>query len=662
MNPEPELRPFVLRNKRTVVALLAALCASAWAIVPIARRAERRAVEARLEPLAPAPGASFGSEVIVAHAGAKTVAFVADADLSEIVAYDVDAAKVLGRTPAEGGPSQLVMAPDGTVYAAMRQQASVRVFRPGSRLGALVRTGEMSTSLEPVALALSPDGSTLAVACAWSHRVEAIDLGRRARTFSTDVPREPRGLVFFDRGRKLAVAHAVGSKVSVLDAASGASNVVPLEGTDATAGRSFGVGADDSFGLMGLAGIGEPPGPPEPRTAVQGFAIVRASVRGEDAILLPEVMAATGRGVTSVHAEAPIRFSGYGISPTWGSFALPAHVPHVAVLRGTDLQPVPESMSLLDGKPSCLLPRAVAVDDRTGSLFVSCLGVDAVFEYDARSANPQATQRQRWLVPSGPTGLALDDRSRRLLVWSSFDKVLTVIDREAPAVFAQVSPVLPRPPTPFEVGRKIFHASTDPRISSDGRACASCHPDGRDDGLTWASPDGPRQTPMLAGRLADTAPYGWTGASKTVREHLSHTFARLQGTGVQGKAMYALLYYCAKMKPPPRAAPDPRDAERIARGRAIFHSYEAGCSSCHSDDQVLADGEQHDVGSRARGDAFAEMSTPSLRFVAGTAPYFHDGRYSSLRELLERSDGKMGWTSHLNAVELDDLVAYLETL
>lgn len=660
MNPEPELRPFVLRNKQTVVALLVAACASAWAAVPIAQRAERRVVE-RSEPPVPAAGASFGSEVIVAYAGTKTVAFVADADLSEIVAYDVGASKVLARTPAEGGPSQLVMAPDGTIFAAMRQRASVRVFRPGPTLGALQSAGEVSTSLDPVALALSPDAKTLAVACAWSHRVEGIDVAKRARAFSTDVPREPRGLVFFENGRKVAVAHAVGSNVSVVDAASGATNKVGLVGTDVRAPIRESPFMDDSFGFIGLVGTPEPPAP-EPRSAVQGFAIVRANVHGDEAVLLPEVMAATGRNVVITQADIPVRFSGYGISATPGSFTLPAHVAHVAVLRGGDLQPAAASMTLSDGRPTCLLPRAAAVDDGTGSLFVSCLGVDSVFEYDARSANPQATQRQRWLVPSGPTGLAIDDRSRRLLVWSSFDKVLTTIDRDAPAVFAQVSPVVAHAPTPFEVGRKIFHASTDPRLSGDGRACASCHPDGRDDGLTWSSPDGPRQTPMLAGRLADTAPYGWTGASKTVRDHLRHTFARLQGTGMEGKPLYALLYYCAKMKAPLRTAPDPRDEARVARGRAIFHSYEAGCSGCHSDDQVLADGEQHDVGSRARGDAFAEMSTPSLRFVGGTAPYFHDGRYATLRELLEKSDGKMGSTGHLNAVELDDLVAYLETL
>ena len=41
-------------------------------------------------------------------------------------------------------------------------------------------------------------------------------------------------------------------------------------------------------------------------------------------------------------------------------------------------------------------------------------------------------------------------------------------------------------------GRALFRVTDDGRLSRDGRACASCHPDGRDDALTWSTPDGPR--------------------------------------------------------------------------------------------------------------------------------------------------------------------------
>ena len=79
-------------------------------------------------------------------------------------------------------------------------------------------------------------------------------------------------------------------------------------------------------------------------------------------------------------------------------------------------------------------------------------------------------------------------------------------------------------------------------------------------------------------------------------------------------------------------------------------------------DGTFTDGNRHDVQSKAKGDPQRRFDTPSLRFVAGTAPYFHDGRYPTLRALLLASDGKMGHTSQLSPHEMDALEAYLRSL
>jgi cytochrome c peroxidase len=128
---------------------------------------------------------------------------------------------------------------------------------------------------------------------------------------------------------------------------------------------------------------------------------------------------------------------------------------------------------------------------------------------------------------------------------------------------------------------------------------------------------------------------------------------------VDDASVYALLTYLAQMAPPPdaRSAPD----ARAARGKKIFDSYDTGCRDCHDPSHGLSDGERHDVGSKAKGDVRASFETPSLRFVGGTAPYFHDGRFPTLEALL-RGSPRMADTSHLSQGELDDLAAYLETL
>ncbi len=292
---------------------------------------------------------------------------------------------------------------------------------------------------------------------------------------------------------------------------------------------------------------------------------------------------------------------------------------------------------------------------------------------DARAGKAQSMSGT-WKVGGEPTGLALDVDCREAFAWSQASRTVTSFPMDGyhpnvtegqEAGLVRVTTLGARVDEPDLVakGRALFHTTGDSRISSDGRACASCHPDGRDDGLVWATPDGPRQTPTLAGRLAGTAPYGWNGARGTVKKHVTSTLKRLGGTGLEDDAMDALVAYCMAMKAPPRATlAASEDHPMVDEGRDIFESSTAGCSSCHMSDGTFTDGNRHNVGSKAKGDPGRRFDTPSLRFLSGTGPYFHDGRYPTLRALLLGSDGKMGHTRQLSAHQIDALQAYLETL
>jgi cytochrome c peroxidase len=214
------------------------------------------------------------------------------------------------------------------------------------------------------------------------------------------------------------------------------------------------------------------------------------------------------------------------------------------------------------------------------------------------------------------------------------------------------------------LGRRLFHQVGDGRISADGRACASCHPDGREDALSWSTPEGMRQTPMLAGRIADTAPYGWLGSSTKVEEHLKKTFERLGGEGLPETELSALVDYITSMAPPIERAvpPAPERKELVARGHALFESAATGCSTCHDASHAFIDGLRHQVMTQSKSDAADGFDTPSLRFVAGTAPYFHDGRYKTLDEVLTAPDHAMGQSTRISRQDRAALVAYLETL
>jgi mono/diheme cytochrome c family protein len=373
-------------------------------------------------------------------------------------------------------------------------------------------------------------------------------------------------------------------------------------------------------------------------------------------------------------------------------------VGEIAVLEaGGELRGSPFSSG--GGPSDCLLPRAAAHDAKRSLVLVACAGIDVVIAYDAKGPpsldprirkdlrseplpgerrTPRQAERFRAKVGSGPAGIAVDEASGRAWAWGAFDGTLTEITLEhRKPVFRgdravggdalvdvgrRVRTLTLRAKSALseqvERGRGLFHASSPARrIAADGRSCASCHMDARDDGLTWRTDDGPRQTPVLLGRIEGTSPYGWEG-DHTLGDHFKRTMRRLGGVGLSDSDRDAIFAYVSSLTPPEGAGIEGALAQR---GRELFTSTEVGCSSCHPQGRAV-DGLTHDVKSRAQTDRRASFDTPSLRFVAASAPYFHDGRFATLEELLEGSSETMGHTSELPHADRQALLAYLETL
>ncbi len=341
--------------------------------------------------------------------------------------------------------------------------------------------------------------------------------------------------------------------------------------------------------------------------------------------------------------------------------------PMVSVIDPAAERSLTKSVLSLGDRPSrqCVLPRASAVRASKGTLYMTCLGIDALVEMDARGLDPARLELRRFQVPAGPTGVAIDDANGLAVVWSQFDPGVTILklDADAPAPISVAVRYTPSASVKqLAEGRKMFHHTDDSRIASDGLACATCHPDGREDALTWATPDGPRQTIMLAGRQTSTAPYGWAGKHDNLPDYVAETFRRLGGSGLQGHDLDMLLTYVQGVAGP--AAQPVEDAERaalLAHGKQLFEAEQQGCATCHLGGRGV-DKTLHDVGSTASADNLSKYDTPSLRFIKGTAPYFHDGRYETLEDMLHASDHRMGHVLQLTKKDVNALGAYLETL
>ncbi|MBS2017869.1 MAG: c-type cytochrome [Deltaproteobacteria bacterium] len=659
-------------------------------------------------PLVRVGDARDGSAIALARVGARALAYVADEDDAAIRAVDLETKEEVSSTALGGRPAQMLVGADGKLYVALRDEQAIGVFEAAADAGgALDEVGRIRTTVEPLALATTGDDATLVVVSGWGHALEAFTFATRERKAAVDLAREPRALTLSSDGKTAFVAHASAGHLSTIDLEAKSLEKIDLgmSGWSERRSRFRGEPFMLDFQIAASSVEGDfDDGPPvfrcgtsrfrtvrfPARVARQGFALAKVQTKLGERILAPHTAVATG--------DALVTSSGYGGG-------------------GLDLEDMPSELFDIDvidpakrarttgeagrvavdkrfGPDACHLPRAAVADASRGSLFVTCLGVDKVIEYDATDATPTGTVKRRFEVPGGPTAIALDREGGRAVVLASFDRTVRVIalgdagddakragsandakgKPKAPPkakgqgelVKADAIPSIalgaPRSPLPAEValGRRLFHAAADPKISRDGRACASCHPDGRDDALVWSTPDGPRQTIMLAGRIGRGAPFGWLGSHKSIKEHVTITMRNLKGSGVGDGELEAIAAYLNAMKAPPRvttAALGPKEE----RGKELFQSSLLGCSSCHAEKNGFTDLDVHDVASATEADTKRTFLAPSLRFIGGSAPYFHDGRYATLEELLEKNT-KMGDTRSLSPDDRAALAAFLRTL
>jgi len=263
----------------------------------------------------------------------------------------------------------------------------------------------------------------------------------------------------------------------------------------------------------------------------------------------------------------------------------------------------------------------------------------------------------------------------------------------------------PLTPAKVDAGRRLFF---DTRLSRDRTlACASCHEpvrsfsDSRVVARGVGHALGTRNVPTLVNRGYGRT-FFWDGRADTLERQvlqpivspieLALTERELeQRTGMTAAAVAAALasYVRTIRSGDSRfdrfAAGDSRALDDLEKaGLQVFRA-RGGCSACHAGPN-FTDEQFHNTGVAWRDGRFIDdgrfaismidrdrgaFKTPTLREVARTAPYMHDGTLSSLEEVVDfYSDG--GRTNpyldaqiaprHFTADEKRALVAFLRTL
>ncbi|MFE1599732.1 cytochrome-c peroxidase [Methylobacterium sp. ID0610] len=264
-------------------------------------------------------------------------------------------------------------------------------------------------------------------------------------------------------------------------------------------------------------------------------------------------------------------------------------------------------------------------------------------------------------------------------------------------------PITPIPPPPaadpreVALGERLF---ADPRLSGDGaRACTSCHDvhsNGADRQTRNPSHDAAKP-PLNVSTVFNAAlsyRLGWEGKTRTLEAQareaiespasmgarLDDVLARLRddaGTVADFHAVFArapdrdgllraLATYERSLLTPDsrfdlwlRGDPTALSPEERA-GYDLFRSL--GCVSCHQGVNVGANLlQRHGIFHPLASPEPVVLRVPSLRNVAETPPYFHDGSAPTLREAVRRM-ALAQLNQRLADDEIDRIAAFLKTL
>ncbi len=249
------------------------------------------------------------------------------------------------------------------------------------------------------------------------------------------------------------------------------------------------------------------------------------------------------------------------------------------------------------------------------------------------------------------------------------------------------------------LGDLLFHAprTLGAKAASMGISCNTCHPNGATHTTFFleeisdrrgnldlstsffakAAEDGVKNAvsiPSLRG-CRFTGPYGLDGRTASLSDFVQGVVTgEFDGAPLSPRELAALVRYIQELDFLPNANLDAkgdltaRASTRAARGAKLFAEPRRGfsglsCASCHPPTSFFRDGRAHRLGTGSPPSPHAidgGYETPTLLGLAETAPYFHDGRFATIAEVITWFD--TSFALGLSPADREDLAAYVEAV
>ncbi len=583
---------------------------------------------------------------------------------------------------AEGGgylgPCALVVSKDTkTLYVAnadARQVAWVDLAT-----GKVARQLDMPA--EPTGLVLSPDGMRLIVTCAApKSTVAVIDLHACRMIAAIPVGHTATGAAITPDGKRLYVCNRFDNDVSVIDLAAG------RELRRIGVGREPVAAACTPDGDAVLVANHLPAGRADTRPLASVVTVIDTRTDRTIAIPLPHgsnslrslCIAPDGKHAYVAHLLSAFELVPIQVEAGWINNNV---VSVIDILQRMVIKTValdePQSGAGNPWAVACTSDGQSICVSHAGARELSVVAAAAMFGPLEHAMTASAVEsipdgplpgrglRRIELPGSGPRALAVV--GSKVYVAEYFSDSLAVVDLQAGNDLPpRTIPLGPKPRlTAARRGAMLFNDATICR--QHWQSCASCHPDGRSDALNWdLLNDGvgnPKNTKslLLAHRTPPAMAEGvYPTAEAAVRAGLTHI---LFADRPEEEAA-AIDEYLKSLQPvvSPHLV-DGRLSLAARRGKKLFESDRAGCHDCHRG-PLYTDLKMHNVHTRGPADYVDQFYTPTLVEVWRTAPYLHDGRYATVKELIvqgkhAKDDGR---ASELNEQEVDDLVEFVLSL
>lgn len=548
----------------------------------------------------------------------------------QILTFDVPSQKIIGSIPLPGEPTGLAQGGESLFVTGGGPNGRVWELRNG----AIAR--ELKTGHTPGSPVLSPDGKTLYVCNRFDNDVSFIDLQSGETRERIPVAREPVAADLTPDGKYLFVANLVpdgradadyvASKISVIDTQTKEVSTIPLvNGAEGVRGLKVSPDGTQVYATHLMARYLVPTTQLERGwISTDALSVIRVADRSlQYTVLLDDV----DQGFPNPWA---IDFSNDGKTLVVSS----------AGNHEISLIDLPAMMQKVAGE-TATAKHAAHLDAHNNLSFLTGI------------------RKRIKLEGNGPRALVA--AGELIFIANYFSDTLEVVrvskDWNTRSGSFPLGPKLPV--TPERQGEIFFNDAA--LCFQNWLSCATCHPDARTDAMNWdLLNDGmgnPKNVKSML--LAHETPRAmWLGvradAETAVRAGIKH----IQFTVRPEADAVAIDAYLKSLAPVPSPAlVNGQLSPAAQRGQAIFS--EVGCIRCHPA-PLFTDLELYDLGTTKGQDAGKPVDTPSLIEAWRTAPYFHDGRAVTLREVISTFDH--GNTRALSEEQLDALAEYLRSL